>query len=282
VNHWRALKWTPEHFREVYGDREVPSFDSRAFSGTVGEDGFMRDHIDSIRASTADNPARYVSTLPLHQIPELFSDVAPLHPYLTGNWLTSRLLPHMAIDLYIGGPGATLRAIHHERIHHHGFTSLVFGEKRFMLWSPSESPFMYPQSGLNRHKSSIEDPENPDFDKFPLFAKAEMSIADLRPGDTLFIPAGWWHTSRVVTMSINVTHCFANHTNWNELITGLTERIAIAGRKGALTPFTQAPNCCARVPAGVYLAQLIAVGQLKGLGASIPRPGRNRAIQPSA
>jgi len=36
----------------------------------------------------------------------------------------------------------------------------------------------------------------------------------LLPGETLFVPAGWWHTARIVSTSITVSINGANAPNW--------------------------------------------------------------------
>jgi hypothetical protein len=55
---------------------------------------------------------------------------------------------------------------------------------------------------------------HPDLDRFPLFAQAQGIRFKLSPGETLFVPAGWWHTARIVTTSITVSINGANAPNW--------------------------------------------------------------------
>lgn len=48
--------------------------------------------------------------------------------------------------------------------------------------------------------------DTPDFEKFPLFRNAQCELAEIGPGDTLFIPAFYWHqvTSNETCVSVNV------------------------------------------------------------------------------
>ena len=75
---------------------------------------------------------------------------------------------------------------------------MVTGKKRFVLFPPDQvgnlymGPFETTVSGV---PTAMADLENPDFDKYPRFAEAlkHATVADLEPGDVLYIPYMWWH-----------------------------------------------------------------------------------------
>ncbi len=75
---------------------------------------------------------------------------------------------------------------------------MVAGRKRFVLFPPDQvgnlymGPFEATVSGV---PTSMADLENPDFERHPRFAEAlkHATIADLEPGDVLYIPYMWWH-----------------------------------------------------------------------------------------
>jgi Cupin-like domain len=75
---------------------------------------------------------------------------------------------------------------------------VVAGHRRFTLFAPSELDNLYvgPLDFTPAGQSvSLVDLARPDFAKFPKFAQAlaRARIADLEPGDAIFIPSMWWH-----------------------------------------------------------------------------------------
>ena len=51
-----------------------------------------------------------------------------------------------------------------------------------------------------------------------MFAKATPIVFDLHPGETLFVPAGWWHTVKILTHSITISVNVANPPNWGAFV----------------------------------------------------------------
>ena len=78
---------------------------------------------------------------------------------------------------------------------------VVHGRRRFTLFPPDQIGNLY-VGPLDRTiagpPSSLVDPDAPDLARFPRFADAaaRAQVADLGPGDALFIPALWWHHVR--------------------------------------------------------------------------------------
>jgi hypothetical protein len=71
----------------------------------------------------------------------------------------------------------------------------IRGDKRVVLISPEDTHFCYPRADGQSNFSAIPNIEDlaQIKAKFPLFAQARQSEVVLKPGDSLFIPANWWH-----------------------------------------------------------------------------------------
>ena len=75
---------------------------------------------------------------------------------------------------------------------------VVSGKRRFTLFPPDQvsnlyiGPLEFTPAGA---PISMVSPHNPDFERFPRYkeALAAAQVAELEPGDALFIPSVWWH-----------------------------------------------------------------------------------------
>jgi len=75
---------------------------------------------------------------------------------------------------------------------------VVAGRRRFTLFAPSQLPNLYigPLDFTPAGQAvSLVDFANPDLERFPRFtqALANAQVAELQPGDAVFIPSMWWH-----------------------------------------------------------------------------------------
>jgi histone arginine demethylase JMJD6 len=213
---WRALNtWTPNYFKNRYGSKTL-TIDGNKYT--------MADFIDRVNSSSAQNPAPYLRNAVIDQfLPELLADIEPLPRYFFPNWLDGRLsralrsrLHDGSPELYIGGAGAKFPFLHFDSYHTHAFLTQIYGVKEYTAFSVDQTPLIY----VDPHQynvSQITDIENPDLQKFPLFAQAAPMKFQLHPGEILFIPGGLWHTAKMLTPSISISVNRANASNWSTL-----------------------------------------------------------------
>ena len=144
--------------------------------------GFL-DQLLQLRTA-ADAPAVYIQSTPAPQI---------MLGFATEN---INLLIDDAIEprLWIGN--ATRVAAHFDVADN--LAIVAAGRRRFILFPPEQvnnlyvGPLDFTPAG---QPISLVDPEAPDFTRFPLFhdAMSSAQIAELEPGDAIYIPSPWWH-----------------------------------------------------------------------------------------
>lgn len=96
--------------------------------------------------------------------------------------------------IWIGGPSRI--SAHYD--FSENLACVVAGRRQFILFPPDQlanlyiGPLEFSPAG---QPISLIDFHNPDFDEFPRLRTALESalIADLEPGDAIFIPSMWWH-----------------------------------------------------------------------------------------
>ena len=140
--------------------------------------------------------------LRLSDVPEterhiLYANAATAPEHLPG-WAAANPL-----DLPMGGavPRLWIGNGSQTATHYDGSTNLacvVAGQRRFTLFPPDQVGNLY-LGPLDRTlagpPSSMVDPLVPDLARYPRYAEAlgHALVADLGPGDAIFMPAIWWH-----------------------------------------------------------------------------------------
>jgi lysine-specific demethylase 8 len=199
IEDWPARGlWSPEYFAERFADARV-----RAYVMPEGEmqldplKGFLlhetrvADYVEHVR--DAGPVAYYLRANLASTLPQLLGDVR-VPAYCRGWRLKS--------NLWFAKAG-TVSGLHFDLPHN--LFAQVHGQKRFTLFAPSESRWLYrhPWTSSVPHVARV-DPERRDDPRFPEFSRARGFVADLEPGDALFIPERWWHHARTVETSISV------------------------------------------------------------------------------
>ena len=88
----------------------------------------------------------------------------------------------------------------------------LYGCKRWYLYSPDQAEYL-------RNDSGVVDVTRPDHEKFPAFARAQLTATcTLKPGEVIYIPHGWYHQVECDSDSISLTWNFVHRTTAASLI----------------------------------------------------------------
>ncbi len=219
VPEWTALRtWTPSFLKTRYGTKQVQvSIEARMALG---------EFIDRVLASTNEHPAPYMYRLYLGtELPELAADVRPANPYSPPSRLASAFMPQAwrrpdgYFKLLIGGVGSEFPILHFDADNHHACVTQIYGDKRFVLFPPHDSPYVYPDP-QHENRSTIPSRQvfEPDDQRYPHLARATRYEVVLHPGEMLFVPCRWWHVTRALSTSIAVCQNVLDRSNWKGFV----------------------------------------------------------------
>ena len=212
---WKACNWTPQSFRERYPDKIV-----KTDQGEMRMDAF----IDAITA-VSDKPGPFLREQPLMDVfPDLADHVTPMPPYVLPNWLgknyfigpiNRRLNRESHLEVNFCGR-RIFPYLHVDDLGVHAFITQHYGDKHIIIYPPDQEPYLY-RDGHHR-TSKVYDVDNPDLQKYPLFAKAKAIRVTLKAGESAFMPSGWWHTTKVPGTSLSTVFSISNSSNWADLV----------------------------------------------------------------
>ncbi|WP_223649578.1 cupin-like domain-containing protein [Hymenobacter psoromatis] len=205
---WKSnTQFTPAFFQEHFADYST-THDGTTYS--------MRDILEITARSTPENPAPYPMLFEVPtQLPKLLEMLEPVHMhYSLPNWFGNKLMPYgrfgNSIHLFIGGRGNQYN-LHQDMYHTNAWITQLYGEKEFVLFPREQAELLYP-IGLG-----FISPINilkPDYEKYPKYRAATPLRVVLKPGETIFIPNGIWHTTVAVGHNISLIFDQLNRYNY--------------------------------------------------------------------
>lgn len=98
------------------------------------------------------------------------------------------------------GPAGTVTPLHHDTIML--FHTQIVGRKRWRFISPLQIAHLYNYNGV----FSPVDLDAPDLSRYPDCARAQVLEVVAEPGDTVFLPLGWWHQVRSLEVSVSFSY----------------------------------------------------------------------------
>ena len=183
-NYPASEKWTINYFKEQLGNIEVGVFDAkmqkedRSFKQPHRKMKFS-DYLDSITSNKEIDVRLFLFNIFKHK-PELKNDFS--YPPLTRFYIK---IPFM----FFGGKNSKVR-IHQDMDWANVFLTQLHGRKEVYLFHPRYSKFLY-KYPFGVHSSVNLD--EPDYGKYPGLKYIKGTHCIMEPGDTLFMPSGYWH-----------------------------------------------------------------------------------------
>ncbi len=199
IEDWPAYKkWNLSYINSVAGDKNVPLYDDRPINSKFK---FNEPHTHMKMSKYIDllnkKPTNYRIFLYnlLKEVPELQKDFEYPNiglsfmkkmPMLFFGGINSKVFMHFDIDL--------ANILH---FHFHG-------EKQCILFPPSQTRHLYkvPHSLISHQGIDFQ---NPDFEKWPVLEKAQGYITNLKHGETLYMPEGYWHQMTYLTPGFSMS-----------------------------------------------------------------------------
>ena len=203
---WPALhRWTPRYLKERFGAFEIEIQDKRNSDPRYEENKLslrrktkLGDFVDRVLAGGPTNDYYMTANNVLLRSPEfapLLEDIGTLPPWCE----PSQLGP---LSNFWFGPAGTVTPLHHDTVLL--FHTQIAGRKRWRFISPLETPKVYNFNGV----FSPIDVDKPDLARYPLFEQVKMLEVVVEPGETVFLPLGWWH--QVTSLDVSISFSFTN------------------------------------------------------------------------
>ena len=194
---WPALeRWAPQRLASRYGTRQVRVYDASfgspgpSYMGSIATMSFA-DFLDQTQRQGRD--LRMFLYNLSQQIPELLDDV---------------LIPDVGLSFsrrfvfsFFGCRGSTT-ALHYDIDMSDVLHTVIRGRRRVRLFGPEASAALY------RHPFTVRsyvDLDKPDLTRFPALANAAGYEVILEPGQTLYMPSGWWHEFHYLDAGMGVS-----------------------------------------------------------------------------
>lgn len=187
IEDWPARKlWNFEYFKDVAGDLEVPLYNSKPITSKYMYNEpqakmKLKNYIDLLLNEPTD--------LRLFLF-NLIKERPELQKHIKYPKIGLRLLKDLPF-LFVGGKNSKV-FMHHDIDFANILHIHLLGEKRCLIFPPSETKYLYKVPNSLKTNDGI-DFTQPDFQKFPALALAKGFTTDLAPGETLYMPEGYWH-----------------------------------------------------------------------------------------
>ena len=200
---WPICDLTIETLLEEMGDLTVDprvgNYISVAFSKEREyESMLLREFLDLI--ARPDPQWQFPPYVGNHDLPQALRErIAPPPWYPEGAYIEPRMWL---------GPAGTVTPLHADMADN--VFVQVIGRKHFTMYPPHAAASLYTWNPSNALTGSRFNPDNPDFDAFPLSRDARSISCELSAGEILFLPGLWFHHVRALDLSLSINFFVAN------------------------------------------------------------------------
>ncbi len=201
IEDWKKDAFSFDGLKGLCGDEEVLIYHydaDKEFTPGDTRSRPLRELIDQVVANDLESFPyymrdnwqlcdKYPELMEAHSVPAYFFD-----------WF--RLLPafmRMPYPRIFVGPKGAMTPLHVDVWFTHAWLSQLEGRKRWLIFPPRDSQYLYDYQVRC---------ENPDLERFPLYARARPLECTIGPGDTVFVPSRWSHWVESLDPAISLTY----------------------------------------------------------------------------
>jgi hypothetical protein len=203
---WPAMqRWSPADLKQRFGHLDVEIQAERSADPKYEENKLLRrrtvrlaDFVDQVMTGGASNDYYMTANNEVLRRPEfapLLADIGSLPVCADRSQLAAN-------SSFWFGPAGTVTPLHHDTLML--FHTQVVGRKRWRFISPLEWPKLYNHNNV----FSPIDLDAPDLGRYPAFAGVKVLEVIVEPGETVFLPLGWWH--QVTALDISLSFSYSN------------------------------------------------------------------------
>ncbi|MET7394190.1 cupin-like domain-containing protein [Dactylosporangium sp. NPDC005572] len=259
-----SLDYFRKHFGDMDIHANIQRLDDQLILGHVGKFKSMKftDLLDLIEHSTEENRAHYLRAYPVHRMIEHYPELADDYdlPDLVPNWADIRypaqwkgktrnpakmvglwlaktflnrgsnkpaersaVSSRVAAVMFVGSKG-TVTPFHSDGMQTAAYLNQVVGRKRCYFVSPDQYECLYPRAFRRQFGMAQVDYRFPDLARRPKFRDVVVEETILYPGETLYVPSGYWHAIEAMDASISYSHQIVNEDNALGWLTCIPER----------------------------------------------------------
>ena len=196
---WPARKyWNIDYIQERAGEQIVPLYNNEPTKGKQNSaapamEMKLYDYLEMLKNQPTDLRIFFYNIL--DKMPELIKDIS--YPDIGLKFFKrlpvmffwgkgSVVLPHYDMDLS-------------DLLHFH-----FHGHKSVLLFPPEQTKYLY-KVPFSVHNLESINMDEPDFEKYPALKKAEGLYIEMKHGDALYMPSGYWHYIRYMDGGFSIT-----------------------------------------------------------------------------